>query len=156
VIGLFENRVLLVGDSYSDVADFYRKVDIAVAISAQIKILHRISAYDTRRMLLTSLDFGVAVSRSRPQTVHLPKRLGLPPDAYMGVKEIDFRPGEHTVDVYRHLNSERLFTTNGTITSVGGVPILSVKLKMGELPSGQYVVGISGDPYFGYCTIDFE
>jgi hypothetical protein len=88
--------------------------------------------------------------------VQLPNRLELPPDAYVGVKEIDFRPGEHTIDVYRHLNSGRLFSTNGTIISVGGVPTLNVKLKMGALPSGQYVVGIRGDPYFGYCTIDFE
>jgi hypothetical protein len=94
--------------------------------------------------------------RNLQLTVQLPKRLELPPDAYMGVKEIDFRPGAHTVDLYRHLNSGRLFSINGTITSVKGVPTLKVKLKMGELPSGRYVVGISGDPYFGYCTIDFE
>lgn len=89
--------------------------------------------------------------------MRLPPRItGLPPDAPDGVKEIVFRPGKRDVDVYKHLDSGRLIHTQGTIHLEDGKPVLNVLLKMDDWPPGQYVVGIAGDPFFGYCTIDFD
>lgn len=87
-------------------------------------------------------------------TLRLPPRItNLPPDA--GAKEIVFRPGKHAVDVYKHLDSGRLIHTYGTIHMEGNTPVLNTKLAMADWPPGRYVVGIGGDPFFGYCTIDF-
>jgi hypothetical protein len=89
-------------------------------------------------------------------TVRLPVKItGLPADAPFGTKEIVFRPGKRDVDVYKHLDSGRLIHTYGTIRIEQGRPILNVLLNMGEWPPGRYAVGIGGDPFFGYCTIDF-
>jgi len=90
-------------------------------------------------------------------TMRLPEKItGLPADALFGAKEIVFRPGERDVDVYKHLDSGRLIHTHGTIHLENGRPVLNVLLNMGDWPPGRYVVGIGGDPFFGYCTIDFE
>jgi hypothetical protein len=90
-------------------------------------------------------------------TMRLPEKItGLPADALFGTKEIVFRPGERDVDVYKHLDSGRLIHTHGTIHLENGRPVLNVLLNMGDWPPGRYVVGIGGDPFFGYCTIDFE
>jgi hypothetical protein len=48
-----------------------------------------------------------------------------------------------------------IICTCGTIRFEGNQPVLNVKLDMAEWPPGQYVIGIRGDPFFGYCTIDF-
>ncbi len=89
-------------------------------------------------------------------TMRLPGKItGLPADALFGTKEIVFRPGERDVDVYKHLDSGRLIHTHGTIHLENGRPVLNVLLNMGEWPPGRYIVGIGGDPFFGYCTIDF-
>jgi hypothetical protein len=55
-----------------------------------------------------------------------------------------------------HIDQPSLIATHGTITMEGETPTLRVKLNMGEWPPGRYVVGMSGDPFFGYCTMDFE
>ena len=89
-------------------------------------------------------------------TIQLPRKIELPPDAYRAAKEIVFRPGRHDVDVYKHLDSGRLVAAHGVITMAGDTPTLHVKLDMGKWPPGRYIVGIGGDPFFGYCTMDFE
>jgi hypothetical protein len=88
-------------------------------------------------------------------TIRLPSKIELPPDAH-GAKEIVFRPGRHEVDVYKHLDSGRLIAAHGMITMDGDTPTLRVKLDMSQWPPGRYVIGISGDPFFGYCTMDFQ
>jgi hypothetical protein len=87
-------------------------------------------------------------------TLRLPKGISdLPADA--GAKEIVFRPGKHDVDVYKHLDSGRSIHTHGTIHMEGNQPVLNTTLNMADWPPGRYVVGIGGDPSFGYCTINF-
>jgi hypothetical protein len=88
-------------------------------------------------------------------TVQLPRKIELPPEA-SPEKEIVFRPGQHDVDVYKHLDSGSLIAARGTITMESDTPVLRVRLDMSKWPPGRYVVGISGDPLFGYCTMDFE
>jgi hypothetical protein len=38
----------------------------------------------------------------------------------------------------------------------GGVPTIRVKLDLTPLPAGRYVLGISGHPYFAYCTVEIR
>jgi hypothetical protein len=33
---------------------------------------------------------------------------------------------------------------------------IHVKLPLSKLAKGRYVLGISGDPYFAYCTVDLQ
>jgi len=88
-------------------------------------------------------------------TIRLPSKIELPGDAY-GAREIVFRAGQYDVDVYKHLDSGRLIAARGTITMDGDIPTLRVRLNMSQWPPSRYVIGISGDPFFGYCTMDFE
>jgi hypothetical protein len=44
---------------------------------------------------------------------------------------------------------------HGVIHMEGKVPILETKLAIGNWPPGRYVIDIDGNPFFGYCTIDF-
>ena len=107
---------------------------------------------------------GYEICASRPPTLqhanlnlelYLPQKLDLPPDAPGGVKYIEF-PGQHDVDVYRNLTSTRLLYTKGDLTVKNGTLTLRTKLEMARLPKGQYVLGISGDPFFAYCTVNLK
>jgi len=102
-----------------------------------------------------SVDPQKLPHRNLDLSIRLPSKIELRPDAH-GAKEIVFRPGRHDVDVYKHLDSGRLIAAHGLITMDGDTPTLRVNLDMGQWPPGRYVIGISGDPFFGYCTMDFE
>jgi hypothetical protein len=78
----------------------------------------------------------------------------LPPDAPFGAKEIVFHPGKTDVDLYQKLTVERLFHTHGTIEKQGANSVLQVDLNLAAWPAGRYILGIGGDPFFAYCTVE--
>jgi hypothetical protein len=89
--------------------------------------------------------------------LRMPQRLEIPPDQqHLGAKYVEFRPGRHEVSVYRDLHSARLLYTEADLAMEEGVPTIRVKLEMAKLSKGRYVLGISGNPFFTYCTVDLQ
>ena len=89
--------------------------------------------------------------------LQMPERIEIPPNSqYVNAKYVEFRPGEHEVDVYRDLHSARVLYTRGNLGIEGGVPTIRVNLETTKLAKGRYVLGVSGDPFFAYCTCDLE
>jgi hypothetical protein len=89
--------------------------------------------------------------------LQMPERIEIPPNAhYLNAKYVEFRPGEHEVDVYRDLRSPRVLYTRGSLAMEEGVPTIRVRLETNKLSKGKYVLGISGDPFFAYCTVDLQ
>lgn len=89
--------------------------------------------------------------------VQMPQRIEIPREnQQFGAKFVEFRPGRHEIDVYRNLHSARVLWTDGELAIEAGVPIIRAKLDTRKLSSGRYVLGISGDPYFAYCTMDLS
>jgi hypothetical protein len=87
----------------------------------------------------------------------MPTRLDIPPEQrYNSVEFVEFRPGRHHVDVYRNLHSARLLYTEGNLAMESGVPTIRAHLDMTKLSRGKYILGISGDPFFAYCTVDVQ
>jgi len=90
-------------------------------------------------------------------TIQLPERFEIPPDQQkLGAKAIVFKPGDHDIDLYKDLHSGRLLYTHAPLLIENGVPTIEVKFDTGKLPSGQYVLGISGDPFFAYCPVQLQ
>lgn len=89
--------------------------------------------------------------------IQLPSRIEIPPSQQnYGAKYVEFKPGQHEVDVYRDLHSARLLFTRGSLIVENNVPTVRVKLQMAKLPEGRYILGVSGDPFFAYCTVDLR
>jgi hypothetical protein len=89
--------------------------------------------------------------------LQMPTRLDIPPEQrYNSVEYVEFRPGHHDVDIYRDLHSVRVLYTKGNLSVEAGVPTIRAQLDMTKLSKGKYVVGISGDPFFAYCTVDLQ
>jgi len=89
--------------------------------------------------------------------LQMPQRIAIPPDQQnFGAKSIEFRMGRHDIDLYQDLHSGRLLHAKGDIAMEVGVPTLRVKLELTKLPKGRYVLGVSGDPFFAYCTVDLQ
>lgn len=87
----------------------------------------------------------------------MPGRIEIPADIEQyGAKFVEFRPGRHEIDLYRNLHSARVVYTKADLAMEGGVPTVRVKLDTSRLSKGKYVLGISGDPFFAYCTVDIE
>ena len=87
----------------------------------------------------------------------VPERVEIPPDAQQfGAKYVEFRPGHHFVDLYRDLDSPRLMHTTGELAMEAGKPTIHFTLEANQLPAGKYVLGISGDPFFAYCTLTLQ
>lgn len=124
-------------NSYSAVVDLTRRAPIGYEICADHPLV-------MRRAKLTA-------------TFRLPKEIDFPPGGkQMGVKGIVFRPSEHEVDLYKNLHSERLLYATAPLYLEHGLPTIKVTLNTYKLPKGQYVLGISGDPFFVYCTIELQ
>ncbi len=81
-------------------------------------------------------------------TLQLPNSIAVPSGDNQLAKAILFRPGEHEVDLYKNLHSERLLHTTALLSIENGVPTIHVSLMTYRLRQGQYVLGISGDPIF--------
>ena len=116
--------------------------------------------------LSKTASIGIEISGDHPLTVprgkvlltiQLPEKFEIPPDQQKwGAKSIVFKPGDHDVDLYKDLHSGRLLYTHAPLSIADGVPTIEVKLDTGKLPSGQYVIGISGDPFFAYCSVQLQ
>ena len=103
-------------------------------------------------------DHALTVPRGKViVTIQLPEKLEIPPDQQKwGAKALVFKSGDHDIDLYKDLHSGRLLYTRAPLSIVNGVPTIEVKLDTGKLPSGQYVIGISGDPFFAYCPLQLQ
>ncbi len=89
--------------------------------------------------------------------LQMPERMEIPPEEQeFGAKYVEFRPGKHEIDLYRNLHSARVLYTKGDLAMEAGVPTIRVKLDTSRLSRGKYVLGIGGDPFFAYCTIDLQ
>lgn len=89
--------------------------------------------------------------------IRLPEKFEIPPDQQKwGAKAIVFRPGDHDLDLYKDLHSGRLLYTHSPLSIENGVRTIKVRLDTGKLPKGQYVLGISGDPFFAYCPVQLQ
>ena len=89
--------------------------------------------------------------------ITMPARFEIPPEQEnYGAKYVEFKPGQHEVDVYKNRHSARLLWTRGSLEMEDRVPTIHVKLPLAKLSKGRYVLGISGDPYFAYCTVDLQ
>jgi len=87
----------------------------------------------------------------------MPERVEIPAEFQeYGAKYVEFHPGRHEVDLYKNLHSARVVYTKGDLAVEAGVPTIRVKLDTSKLSKGQYVLGISGDPFFAYCTVDVQ
>ena len=71
-------------------------------------------------------------------------------------KAIVFNPGKHEVGLFKNLQSGWLLEADGYISDQNGVLTLKVKMDTAKFPNGQYVLGISGDPYFAYCPLTLQ
>ncbi len=94
---------------------------------------------------------NIALSLRMPLTVEVP-----PEAAQNGPQHIEFRPGQHAIDLYKDLHTARLIHTEGELTVENGTPIVRVRLDTSALSTGKYVLGISGDPFFAYCTVNLS
>ncbi len=103
-------------------------------------------------------DRNVQLPRSNINlTLMMPNKIEVPPEAqHLGAKYVEFRPGHHVVDLYRDLNSPRLMHTAGELAIEAGKPTIHFRLDANQLPAGKYVLGISGDPFFAYCTLTLQ
>ena len=103
-------------------------------------------------------DHPLAIPRGKVLlTIQLPEKFEIPPDQQkLGAKAIVFKPGDHDVDLYKDLHSGRLLYTHASLSIENSVPTIKVKLDTGKLPSGQYMLGISGDPFFAYCPVRLQ
>ena len=87
----------------------------------------------------------------------MPKRVEIPLKKQIyGAKYIEFQAGQHELNVYKNLQSPRLLYTKANLVMEEGVPTVHAKLQMEKLSKGKYVLGISGDPFFAYCTVDLQ
>ncbi len=73
-----------------------------------------------------------------------------------GAKSVEFHPGRHEIDLYRNLQSARVLYTKGDLAVEAGVSTIRAKLDTSQLSKGKYVLAISGDPFFAYCTVDVQ
>lgn len=90
-------------------------------------------------------------------TMMVPDKIEIPPEAqHLGAKYVEFHPGHHVVDLYHDLHSPRLMHTGGEIAIEAGKPTIHFRLDAHQLPAGKYVLGISGDPFFAYCTLTLQ
>jgi hypothetical protein len=90
-------------------------------------------------------------------TMMVPDKVEIPPEAqHLGAKYVEFRPGHHAVDLYRNLDSPRLMHTTGELAMEAGKPTIHFTLEANQLPAGKYVLGVSGDPFFAYCTLTLQ
>jgi hypothetical protein len=46
--------------------------------------------------------------------------------------------------------------TKGELAMEAGKPTIHLRLDASRLPAGKYVLGIGGDPFFAYCTVDLQ
>ena len=44
----------------------------------------------------------------------------------------------------------------GDLAAEAGTPMIRVKLDMSNRAKGKYELGISGDPFFAYCSVDVQ
>ncbi len=87
----------------------------------------------------------------------MPERIEIPPETQQyGAKFVEFHPGRHEIDLYRNLHSARVVHTKGDLAVEAGVRTIRVKLDTSKLSKAKYVLGISGDPFFAYCTVDVQ
>jgi hypothetical protein len=87
----------------------------------------------------------------------MPERVEIPIDAQQfGAKYVEFHSGLHDIGLYRKLDSPRLMYTKGELAMEAGKPTIHFRLDASQLPAGKYVLGISGDPFFAYCTVDLQ
>ena len=98
---------------------------------------------------------GVTLSRGNiALTLRMPVKVEIPPESAQNEPQyIEFRPGRHAIDLYKDLHTARLLHTAGELTVENGAPIVQVRLDTSALTTGKYVLGISGDPFFAYCTV---
>ena len=103
-------------------------------------------------------DHPLAIDRGKLiLSIRLPEKFEIPPDQQKwGAKAIVFKPGDHDLDLYKNLHSGRLLYTHAPLSIENGVRTIKVKLDTGKLPKGQYVLGISGDPFFAYCPVQLQ
>jgi hypothetical protein len=103
-------------------------------------------------------DHPLVIGRGRLiLTIQLPEKFEIPPDQQKwGAKTIVFKPGDHDVDLYKDLHSGRLLYTHAPLSIKNGVRTIKVKLDTGKLPNGQYMLGISGAPFFAYCPLQLQ
>ena len=109
---------------------------------------------------------GYEICKERPVTLSrgivdlkllMPERIEIPAEfRKFGANYVEFHPGQHEVDLYKNLHSARVVYTKGDLTVEAGVPTIRVKLDTSKLSKGPYVLGISGDPFFAYCTVDVQ
>jgi len=87
----------------------------------------------------------------------MPEKIEIPAEVQQyGTKYVEFLPGRHEVDLYKNLHSARVVYTKGDLAVEAGVPTIRAKLDTSKLSKGKYVLGISGDPFFAYCTVDVQ
>ena len=89
--------------------------------------------------------------------LRMPDRIEIPAeDQQHGTKYIEFHPGPHVVDLYKDLHSARVMHMKGDLAVEAGAPMIRVQLDTSNLTKGKYELGISGDPFFAYCTVDMQ
>ena len=89
--------------------------------------------------------------------LRMPERIEIPAeDQQYGTKYIEFHPGPHVVDLYKNLHSARVMHVKGDLAVEAGAPTIRVKLDTSNLTKGKYELGISGDPFFAYCSVDMQ
>ncbi len=122
-------------------------VNVTIDLSKTAPIGYEICADKPPKLSRGNLDLRL----------QMPERIEIPADPqHEGARYVEFRAGEHEVDLYRDLHSGRLLHTRGSLVIEGGVPTVRAKLETNKLTKGRYVLGISGDPFFAYCTVDLE
>ena len=143
---------------------------LLLAVSCAIALLYGCKSRDEIKTITIDLNqtapIGYEICAIRPPKLarrnvellfQMPSRLEIPPDQQdFGAKYIEFRPGRHEVDLYKNLHSARLLYTKGELALEAGVPTIRARLDMAKLSKGTYVLGISGDPFFAYCTVDLQ
>jgi len=120
-------------------------VNVSIDLNKTAPIGYEICGDRPPRLSRASLDLRL----------QMPQRIEIPPEEQrLGAKYVEFRPGRHDIDLYRNLQSARVLYTNGDLAMEAGVPTIRAKLDTSKLSKGRYVLGIGGDPFFAYCTVD--
>jgi len=50
----------------------------------------------------------------------------------------------------------RVMRVKGDLVVEADAPTIRVKLDASNLTKGKYELGISGDPFFAYCSVDMQ
>lgn len=139
--------IVLMGCKSAVKASSESSSDLSVDLSSMAPIGYEICA-----------DRNVQLPRANINlTMMVPEKVEIPPEAqHLGAKYVEFRPGHHVVDLYRDLHSPRLMHTSGELVIEAGKPTIHFRLDANQFPEGKYVLGVSGDPFFAYCTLTLQ